>query len=299
MKRKAKRRLKQERELEEREARGDFRHLKGRALRPQPTLPKIGLADDDLVSDVGSVRGEKYAPDSFGYPPSIPYGNSVPYGLSRHAPYPSTTDVQSLKGGQGYSYAESVSSHDGLAARAQPMGYDGSYSGSGLAAQSMSRLPSYRTNPSSGNLTREIAYERDDRFVDYDAQEDLYGATGYQQYGQEYLPSPRNESRTGGRDERERDDGARYGDKLASLDFSGAAYGQGYRSETPALDQSLASRTGEYQPPSRQNLYERAERHNNGSNTGHAGSFSTAYGGAHGGAYGGAYGGWEESGPYR
>lgn len=297
MKRKAKRRLKQERELEEREARGDFRHLKGRAPRPQPTLPKIGLADDDLVSDVGSIRGEKYAPDSFGYPPSVPYANSVPYGLSRHAPYPSTTDVESLKGGQGYSYAESVSSLDGLAARGQPMGHDGSYGAGGLGATSMSRLPSYRTNPSSGNLPREISYERDDRFIDYDAQEDLHGASGYQQYGQEYVPSPRDERGAGRRDEWGRDDGhgVRYGDKLASLDFSGASYTPGYRTETPALDQSLASRTGDYHPPSRQNLFERAERHNNGSDAGHAGSFSTGYGGA----YGGAYGGWEESGPYR
>ncbi|BGP28077.1 vacuole protein [Rhodotorula toruloides] len=294
MKRKAKRRLKQERELEEREARGDFRHLKGRAPRPQPTLPKIGLADDDLVSDIGSVRNEKFAPDLLDYPPSIPYGNSAPYRLSRHAPYPSTTDIESLKGGQGYSYAESVSSLDGLAAHSQPMGYEGSYAGSGVAAQSMSRLPSYRTNPSSGNLPCEISYERDDRFTDCDAPEN-HGASGYQQYGQEHIPLQRDERWGRGHDERERDDrdGTRYGDKLASLDFSGASRGQGYRSETPALDLSLSSRTGDYHPPSRRDLLERAERHNNGSHAGHAGSFSTAYGGA------GAYSGWEEGGPYR
>ena len=65
MKRKTKKRIAREAELAKREAAGDFRHLQdkqgrfkdGHAPLPQPTLPTIDLADEELYGDAKSEAG--------------------------------------------------------------------------------------------------------------------------------------------------------------------------------------------------------------------------------------------------
>ncbi|BGP43940.1 Potassium transporter [Rhodotorula kratochvilovae] len=279
MKRKNRRRLAKEAELARREAAGDFRHLKDKktgklvgAPRPQPTLPKIGFDDGDLYSETGSVRGvpggggEKYSyPPPLGAP-ALPYGNSVPYGLARggHA-YGDSESVLGYGGAHG-GYAESVTSVDGLAARAQPMGYGGGHGAAdstvslALPGGGMGRAPSYRTNPSSRDLVVDGGYGAEP--YDEKLANMQFGELAFDRGGTPALP------------------------------------GSG-------LNGSLASRTNvDYAPPSRQHLFERAARQNaadsadehaylpglSGSDAGHARGPS----GSHGG---GGYGGWEESGP--
>jgi len=287
MKRKNRRRLAKEAEYARREAAGDFRHLKDKsgklvnAPRPQPTLPKIGLNASDLYPETASMHGQGASGggDKHSYPPSgiiapvLPYANAGPYGLSHPPPhqqhYPlGYGDSDSLHGhgSATHGYAESVTSVDGLTARAQPMGYSHGPADStstlpypGGGGIDMSRAPSYRTNPSSRDLLA----------------------------GDGYAAEPS------------------YDDKVPGAPYMYPAHDGGYGGE-PIPHDSLSQRAGtggEYGAPPRRLLFERAARHNAAesfdgvSAVGMAGSdFGHARGpsGSHGG---GGYGGWEESGP--
>ncbi|GAA5916213.1 hypothetical protein JCM8208_000035 [Rhodotorula glutinis] len=289
MKRKNRRRLAKEAEYARREAAGDFRHLKDKsgklvnAPRPQPTLPKIGLNASDLYSDTASAHGKgpgggekhSYPPSSI-VAPALPYANSGPYDMSHPPPHPhypphgyGDSDSILNYGSATHGYAESVTSVDGLAARAQPMGYGHGPADStstlpypGVGGIDMSRAPSYRTNPSSRDLLA----------------------------GDGYVGEPP------------------YDDKLAGAYYVGPAHGvnDGGYGGGHALHESHSSRAGggvEYGAPPRQLLFERAAQHNAAesfdgvSAVGMAGSdFGHGRGpsGSHGG---GGYGGWEESGP--
>ncbi|GAA6058278.1 hypothetical protein JCM3770_002888 [Rhodotorula araucariae] len=290
MKRKNRRRLAKEAELARREAAGDFRHLKDKktgklvgAPRPQPTLPKVGIADGDLYSETGSVRGEKHAypPHAGVVAPALPYADPGPYSGARGGGH-GYGDSESILG-YAAGYAESVTSVDGLAARAQPMGYGGhglTDSNVSLALTGgrgsggpggMARAPSYRTNPSSRDLV-----------------EDTYGSSSD-------LP---------------------YNDKLASMHFGELAFDGAVhapdRGPAPlghggALA-SHAAAPSEYAPPSRHHLFERAARQNaadaqQAARAGYVpglsvGSDAASRARGPSGSYGGGgYGGWEESGP--
>lgn len=187
MKRKNRKRLAKEAEIARKEA------ATGKYSRPQPTLPKIGLHDDDLYapsfngSDVGSIRRGpgsdvgsrgrgpgsdvggrgRGPPSNYAYPPQngapgypnagsnwagsgvslIDRPSGAPSALSRTA-YPYATSDPDFK---NPGYAESVSSLDGFAARAAPMGYDDrrgyddrpGVQRSQTNATAMSRAPSY------------------------------------------------------------------------------------------------------------------------------------------------------------
>lgn len=286
MKRKNRRRLAKEAEFARREAAGDFRHLKDKsgklvgAPRPQPTLPKVGIDDRDLYSETESVRGKAGGggADKYSYPPAasvvapaLPYANAGPYGRQQHA-YGDSDSILGYGGGSAaHGYAESVTSIDGLAARAQPMGYGHGPNDStatlpypGVGGIDMSRAPSYRTNPSSRDLLSSAA---DPPLPFDDALQQQFGELGA--YDRAYAATPALD------------------DSLASRGGGGGGV--------------------EYAAPSRQALFERATRHNasgvesidGGSAVGMSGSDwggSHAFGpsGSHGG---GGFGGWEESGP--
>ncbi|TNY17757.1 hypothetical protein DMC30DRAFT_419470 [Rhodotorula diobovata] len=286
MKRKNRRRLAKEAEFARREAAGDFRHLKDKsgklvgAPRPQPTLPKVGIDDRDLYSETESVRGKAGGggADKYSYPPAasvvapaLPYANAGPYGRQQHA-YGDSDSILGYGGGSAaHGYAESVTSIDGLAARAQPMGYGHGPNDStatlpypGVGGIDMSRAPSYRTNPSSRDLLSSAA---DPPLPFDDALQQQFGELGA--YDRAYAATPALD------------------DSLASRGGAGGGV--------------------EYAAPSRQALFERATRHNasgvesidGGSAVGMSGSDwggSHAFGpsGSHGG---GGFGGWEESGP--
>jgi hypothetical protein len=172
MKRKNRKRFAKEAEFARNEARGDFSHLKDRTGAftatplPQPTLPQLGLGDDELYSSYAgsekqsmrggrpgiaqyppsSVSGSRYAPDRSGNggggggwdrgpsgPPAALYRTAYPYALS---------DPDSLsKGG----YNESVTSLDNFAGRGAPMGYydDGQSIQRTTTPGGISRAPSY------------------------------------------------------------------------------------------------------------------------------------------------------------
>ncbi|GAA6017344.1 hypothetical protein JCM10207_005601 [Rhodosporidiobolus poonsookiae] len=307
MKRKNKKRLAQEAKIAAAEARGDFSHLKDKSgkmvgvPRQQPTLPKIGLGDDDLYSASGSVRGgggggysnnEKHA-----YPPvaTLPYSNSAPYsssGLARHAyPYASSDTDSIANAKTGYAYAESVTSLDAFAARAAPpagAAYGDSTSALVPPGASMSRLPSYRTD----NLGH----------PDYD-QHGAGGGAG-QEYDDKYAAyATATYSSVGA---------SQFGALELDADRAGAAtpvQSQGQRGlQHSASQHSLGGSYGA--PPSRQQLYERSARMNEGSGDGlpwlsgeglpYPRGLSSDHGhalGGGGGHGGGGYGGWEESGP--
>ena len=185
MKRKNRKRLAKEAEIARKEA------ATGKYTLPQPTLPKIGMHNDDLYapsfngSDAGSIRRgpgsdvggrgrgpgsdvggrSRGPPSNYAYPPqngAYPSagGNwagsgvslldrppGAPSALSRTA-YPYATSDPDFK---NPGYAESVSSLDGFAARAAPMGYDDrrahderpGVQRTQTSATAMSRAPSY------------------------------------------------------------------------------------------------------------------------------------------------------------
>ncbi|BGP20756.1 Potassium transporter [Rhodosporidiobolus nylandii] len=280
MKRKNRRRLAQEAKRAAAEARGDFSHLKdkktGKMLRApmaQPTLPKIGLDDDDLYSDTGSIRGggEKHA-----YPPStIPYGNVLPYsssGLARQAyPYASS-DSDSLAGGgnpkAGFGgYAESVTSLDGFASRAAPMAgaYGDSTATLALPGGAMTRAPSYRTNPSTGH-------------------EGGAGGAGYE-YDEKYVQMATATTSTLG------------ASQFGALAFEGDGMPSGQQ-HSLSHSASFRSDYGAGGGGNRQQLYERAQQQNEADAVPY---FQSSHGRgtsvAGGDGAGVAYGGWEESGP--
>ncbi|KAM0792635.1 hypothetical protein ACM66B_002417, partial [Microbotryomycetes sp. NB124-2] len=135
--------------------------MKGAPL-PQPTLPQIGLNDDryDMYSnyndsDVGSVRGFARAPSSrVQYPPTQPPfstgGVQHKSALSRPTfPYqPSDPDFTASSSIHGVN--DSVTSLDGFANRGAPMGFDSGYAGVPIGSSvPMDRAPSYRTEPDS------------------------------------------------------------------------------------------------------------------------------------------------------
>ncbi|GAA6063820.1 hypothetical protein JCM10212_002577 [Sporobolomyces blumeae] len=171
MKRKNRKRLAKEAEIARKEARGDFSHLKDRktgkmrgAPLPQPTLPKIGLADDDLYSEAGSIHGQTYPPTAtnhapYGYPPpSLSNRNIYPYAASDSESIHSipTHPTHALHAShRNPSYAESIHSTDGLTAMAAPFGYasDSTHQLVGPDGR-MVRAPSYRTMPSERSLTK-------------------------------------------------------------------------------------------------------------------------------------------------
>lgn len=189
MKRKNRKRLAQEAQIAKKEAMGDYSHLRDKkgkitsAPRQQPTLPKIGLEDEDLYapsyagSDSGSIRGGKGG--NYQYPPSS-YGKSggggrddwdrkggaggmhhQPSTLSRTTyPY-NASEPDSLhqmsNGGGGIrgGYAESVNSLDGFANRGAGMGYNDSSTalnrpGLGRQDTGMTRAPSYQSEYDDG-----------------------------------------------------------------------------------------------------------------------------------------------------
>ncbi|GAA5997438.1 uncharacterized protein JCM10292_000847 [Rhodotorula paludigena] len=293
MKRKNRRRLAKEAEIARREAAGDFRHLKDKsgkivgAPRPQPTLPKIGLNDPDLYSDAGSVRGgappsEKGAggPGGYAYPPTVPYGNSVPYGLAHSHSYNDSESLSGVAGPYGPGHNPYADSVTSVDAFA-------------AHGQPMGYADSTSTLPLPGQH-----YSRAPSYRTNPSTRDLHDP-----------PPPAA------------DDSPQH---FGELDFDPRHARAG--AATPALtglNGSLASRTGagapvDYAPPSRQNLYERAARHNAveaqqsgesyrlgsddyGYGAPAAAATSAAYArgaGAKSGSYGGGgYGGWEESGP--
>lgn len=149
MKRKTRKRLAKEAELARKEAKT------GKFSLPQPTLPQIGLQDEDLYapsyagSGVGSMRkgGSRKGPASnYQYPPNgsssgmssyggssaggwdnRSYGGGMPSSNLSRAAYPyATSDPEEL---HRTGYAESVSSLDGLAKGAGAMGYNDGYGG--------------------------------------------------------------------------------------------------------------------------------------------------------------------------
>ncbi|GAA5869190.1 hypothetical protein JCM8547_005164 [Rhodosporidiobolus lusitaniae] len=282
MKRKNRKRLAQEAKRAAAEARGDFSHLKDksgkmvRAPMAQPTLPKIGLDDQDLYSDAGSVRGGGGGNEKYSYPPQPPtlaYANTMPYsqsGLSRHAyPYASS-DSESLHGKPGgqRGYAESVTSLDGFAGRGAPMGYNDS-TATLVAPGGPARAPSYRTNPSSTNIHQPQQVEYDEKYV---AMATATTSTlGASQFG-----------------------GLAFDDPPSTQPLS---HSTSFRSVGGGID---------YAPPStntRQALFERAARQNEDDATPYFGtgagqrrlSMESSGGGGGGGGGGVAYGGWEES----
>ncbi|GAA6033615.1 hypothetical protein JCM8097_001486 [Rhodosporidiobolus ruineniae] len=300
MKRKNRKRLAQEAKRAAAEARGDFRHLKDksgkmvRAPMAQPTLPKIGFDDvDDIYSETGSIRGGGGMSEKHQYPPqppTLPY-NNLPYsssGLARSQPsygY-AASDTDSLKQPTGpHAYAESVTSLDGFAHRAAPMGY-AEYGDStatlGVGPPGgMPRAPSYRTQPSTTEVRGEAAggYEYDEKYA---AQATATVSTlGASQFG-----------------------GLAFDEATGGGGGGGLSHSASF--PTPAdLSHSNSVRSQGngvgYAPPSfgtRQQLYERSARQNEDDavpyfshGRGMSGG-SAAGGGAHGA---GGYGGWEES----
>ncbi|GAA5884370.1 hypothetical protein JCM6882_002246 [Rhodosporidiobolus microsporus] len=293
MKRKNRKRLAAEAKRAAAEARGDFSHLKDksgkmvRAPMAQPTLPKIGIDEDDIYSETGSVRGggnEKYQYPP--QPPTLAYANAAPYSssnLARHAyPYASS-DSESLVGKPSRGgYAESVTSLDAFATRAAPMGMGGYGDSTATLVQQPTRAPSYRTMPSSGNLHQQYEYG---------------GGSG--DFDEKYAQAATQTNRSIG------------ASQFGGLAFdNGPSAADGSGGTTPALlshSTSMRSDGGrDYQPPStntRQALYDRALRQNEDDALPYfmspeqpaQGNGGVAYGGweESGGGYGYAYGGGE------
>ncbi|GAA5873073.1 hypothetical protein JCM1840_007315 [Sporobolomyces johnsonii] len=181
MKRKNRKRLAKEAEIARKEARGDFSHLKDKtgkftaAPLPQPTLPKVGLADNDLYSDAGSIRGG--GGGAYQYPPTVPYAQhyAAPSALGGRNAYPyASSDSESLAGGKlshNPSYAESVTSLDAFANRGAPFGHSDSSTtlvgpdGRPMLSNAMSRAPSYHTMPSHEGGFGAGAIEYDEKFA--------------------------------------------------------------------------------------------------------------------------------------
>jgi hypothetical protein len=170
MKRKNRKRLAKEAEIAKKEARGDFSHLKDKkgkfigAPLPQPSLPKVGLSDDDLYastypeSDGGSMRGDmkkSASGDNYSsYPPSTSAGNlaSLNYtnGFTR-PPYVgqyTTTSSYYQNNDSNHLYAESTHSHDDFAHRGADLGYDNGYGESSLALTENVGRPGFSSAPS-------------------------------------------------------------------------------------------------------------------------------------------------------
>lgn len=186
MKRKNRKRLAQEAQIAKKEAMGDYSHLRDKkgkitsAPRQQPTLPKIGLADEDLYapsyagSDSGSVRGGKggnqYPPSSYAgsggggrddwdrkggaamhHQPSTLSRTTYPYNASEPDSLHQMSNGGAIRGG----YAESVTSLDGFANRGAGMGYNDSSTslnrpGLGRQDTGTTRAPSYRSEYDDG-----------------------------------------------------------------------------------------------------------------------------------------------------
>lgn len=176
MKRKNRKRLAKEAEIARKEARGDFSHLKVRPPRsrshppprsraraethpspthtqdkktgkltaaplPQPTLPKVGLGDRDLYTASRTGGSDAGSIRGARYPPSTAASawGAGGGGLARTA-YPfqqSEPDSLHHLGGGGVGYAESVSSAEGFAGRGQPMGMGMGYAGGGESSLSL------------------------------------------------------------------------------------------------------------------------------------------------------------------
>lgn len=235
---------------------------------PQPTLPKLGLSDHDLYShangsDAGSIRGGSIrggAPSSrFQYPPpgsTAGAGWGAPPSALARTAYPyNQSEPESL---HKVGYAESVTSVDGFAGRGAPMGmHGGAYDSSTslVGGEGMRRAPSYKSE---------------------------FGGEDQGYYGQEkggYY------SEKGGMDDR---------DYPPTLSHSNS-YGN-FRSQS-AAPPPLPNATpipDSYNPPSRQQLYERTARQQESEDStlaygsGSVINFQPSNGG---------YGGWEESGP--
>ncbi|KAI5476019.1 hypothetical protein MNV49_000491 [Pseudohyphozyma bogoriensis] len=187
MRRKTRKRLAKEAEIARKEAAGDYSHLRDKktgkmiaAPLPQPTLPKIGLRDDDLYagSDAGSVHGSQRTGSQrggYGYPPArgigpgsyVPTGFGMagaPVGRQQQQPSGLARTAYPYNGSEPdfsrHEYAESVNSLDGFAGRGAAMGYADSrenlaaWNGSGdlgrpelaRGGTMMSRAPSYRSD---------------------------------------------------------------------------------------------------------------------------------------------------------
>lgn len=114
MKRKTKKRLAREAELAKREAAGDFRHLQdkrgrfreGHAPLPQPTLPTISLADDELYGDTKSeVSGgaSRYGSQRRGTGRDGPAGGNYAYQNDAYNVYPPVPSMPDMPfGSAGY-----------------------------------------------------------------------------------------------------------------------------------------------------------------------------------------------------
>ncbi|SCV72377.1 BQ2448_3914 [Microbotryum intermedium] len=184
MKRKNRKRLAREAEIARKEARGDFSHLKARTMAfaqmlgatnasadkktgklvgaplPQPTLPKVGLRDNDLYapsysnSEVGSGVGNyRYPPpsnmsshnDAGGYFDDHRYDLNHPLPKSKSNNYASSeADSFDLHAPSGL-YSQSVSSMEAFAQRGEAMGYNSNPSRVRMGGEEMSRAPSYRS----------------------------------------------------------------------------------------------------------------------------------------------------------
>lgn len=199
MKRKNRKRLAKEAEIAKKEARGDFSHLKDKkgkftaAPLPQPTLPQIGLADEDLYapaypdSDSGSLRGASmkksasgegyaYPPTNGGYQPS--WENQ--YDRSRPA-YPNhPSQMDSLH------YADSTHSAD--------LAYDVGYGESSLALNDlghpsrpgMSHAPSYQSRIGDYGYADGRGEQQQQHYDSYGMEKEMYvNGRGGQQYGHE------------------------------------------------------------------------------------------------------------------
>jgi len=199
MKRKTRKRLAKEAEIARKEAAGDYSHLKGKdgkmraAPLPQPTLPKIGLANDEFYapsyrgeSDAGSIRNGggsvRYGPGPGGcvYPPPSGLGGGAPYlggagaggwagngpsGLSHQQSYRAQPQYAPYAQSDAASIVhpnESVSSFDAFAAKGQPMGYNSS-----AALVGPDGRPNLQRGPTGRSYAPSYRSDRDDELAYY------------------------------------------------------------------------------------------------------------------------------------
>ncbi|SGY70193.1 BQ5605_C004g03119 [Microbotryum silenes-dioicae] len=247
MKRKNRKRLAKEAEIARKEARGDFSHLKDKktgklvaAPLPQPTLPKVGLRDNDLYapsysnSEVSSAVGNyRYPPPSNisghsgvgGYFDDLRYDRNQPLPKSKFNNYaPSETDSFDFQAPSGL-YSHSVSSMDAFAQRGEGMGYDPNQSRGHMGGEEMSRAPSYRSRQ--------------------EEEEGKAAVQSHQFYANYYqapaMPSQQHKS--------PRPHPLEDGVGNSEVMFDGRALGRG--------DSTRSDARSEYVVPSRQNLYDR------------------------------------------
>ncbi|KAK4046883.1 Potassium transporter [Microbotryomycetes sp. JL201] len=318
--------------------------MKGAPL-PQPTLPQIGLHEDRYElysnyneSDVGSVRGLGVGapPSRFQYPPQAPYSTSIHHASSLSRPtfpyQPSDPDFTSLSHGLN----DSVTSLDGFACRGAPMGFDPAYAGVplgvGAASLPMERAPSYKTEPDT-SLENEKCFGRpppksvrSGKEADEDSEEDaeLDDTSAYvlprqpsakrpKQIRQAHQPLPQQQQQQQQQQRSQQPPAVLMPQARSATQqypsMNGGEYLRGARQDQLERSASASSLSAPvYQPPSRQQLYDRALRQAKSTgqsmeslksgdegDDGYAHSSIGVSGSLYGGHGGGGGGTWEES----